>query len=147
MTLAKLFKSEGYHTGMAGKWHLGASEESWPTRQGFDEYHVGVIETTDGTLYRGLMTRAGLPESAIGAVEPGIWESDETGKLTKVRAYTRNIAGRSRATLPGLRGLHHPKAKEKDPFLLYVGFTTLTTRRSSLPSSRASRASVPMAMR
>ena len=42
-----------------------------------------MIETTDGALYRGLMTRAGLPESSIAAVEPGIWESDATGKLTK----------------------------------------------------------------
>ena len=43
VTLGKLFKSQGYHTGIVGKWHLGSSEVSWPTRQGFDEYHVGVI--------------------------------------------------------------------------------------------------------
>jgi arylsulfatase A-like enzyme len=124
VTLAKLFKSEGYHTGMVGKWHLGASEISWPTRQGFDEYHVGVIETTDGTLYRGLMTRAGLPESAIAAVEPGIWESDATGKLTKTRPYTpeyrRQVEGDiAKASVDYITR----QAKEKEPFLLYVGFT------------------------
>ena len=58
-TLAEMFKSRGYATGMAGKWHLGSEEQSWPTRQGFDEYRVGVIETSDGTLYRGHMERAG----------------------------------------------------------------------------------------
>src|SRR5271168_3558023 len=87
VTLAKMFKSQGYATGMVGKWHLGASEQSWPTRQGFDEYHVGVIETTDGTLYRDGMQRAGLPEAAIAAAEPSILESDASGNLKKVRPY------------------------------------------------------------
>ena len=54
-TMAEMFKSKGYATGMTGKWHLGSEEQSWPTRQGFDEYKVGVIETSDGTLYRGHM--------------------------------------------------------------------------------------------
>ena len=70
MTLGELFKSQGYATAMAGKWHLGASEQSWPTRQGFDEYRVGVLETTDGTLYRESMQRAGMPEAVVAATEP-----------------------------------------------------------------------------
>ena len=70
MTLGELFKSRGYATGIMGKWHLGASEQSWPTRQGFDEYRVGVLESTDGTLYRESMQRAGMPEAAIAAAEP-----------------------------------------------------------------------------
>ncbi|MDV6029613.1 MAG: sulfatase [Phycisphaera sp. RhM] len=36
VTLAEAFKQHGYHTMFAGKWHLGPSEEFWPTRQGFD---------------------------------------------------------------------------------------------------------------
>jgi arylsulfatase A-like enzyme len=81
-------QGQGYATGYVGKWHLGASEQSWPTRQGFDQYRVGVIETTDGTLYRDGMQRAGMPESAIAASEPGIWEGDSNGELKKVRPYT-----------------------------------------------------------
>jgi len=73
LTLGELFKSQGYATAMAGKWHLGSSEISWPTRQGFDEYRVGVLETTDGTLYRDQMQRTGLPEAVIAAGEPYIW--------------------------------------------------------------------------
>jgi arylsulfatase len=87
VTLGKLFKSQGYATGIVGKWHLGASEQSWPTRQGSDEYHVGVLETTDSTLYRDSMERAGLPEPVIAAVETGIFESDANGNLTRVRPY------------------------------------------------------------
>lgn len=36
-TLAEIFKSVGYATGMAGKWHLGDSRECLPTHHGFDE--------------------------------------------------------------------------------------------------------------
>jgi arylsulfatase A len=36
LTIAKLFKENGYHTGHIGKWHLGMSEESSPNAQGFD---------------------------------------------------------------------------------------------------------------
>ncbi len=124
VTLGKLFKGQGYHTGMVGKWHLGASEVSWPTRQGFDEYHVGVIETTDGTLYREGMQRAGMPEAAIAAAEPGIWDSDATGKLTKTRPYTvdyrRQVEGDIAKASTEYIGR---QAKASQPFFLYVGFT------------------------
>ena len=37
VTVAELLKDAGYHTIHIGKWHLGRSEESRPTAQGFDE--------------------------------------------------------------------------------------------------------------
>ena len=37
VTIAELLKGQGYATGYVGKWHLGSSEQSWPTRQGFDD--------------------------------------------------------------------------------------------------------------
>jgi arylsulfatase A-like enzyme len=37
-TLAEMLKSNGYSTGMAGKWHLGHQPEFLPTRNGFDRY-------------------------------------------------------------------------------------------------------------
>jgi arylsulfatase len=124
VTLGKLFKSQGYRTGVIGKWHLGSSEISWPTRQGFDEYHVGVLETTDGTLYRDGMTRAGMPEAAIAAVEPGIWESDATGNLTKVRPYTVDYRRQVEGDIANASVEYITRqAKAKQPFLLYVGFT------------------------
>ena len=124
VTLGELFKSQGYATALAGKWHLGASEQSWPTRQGFDEYHVGVFESTDGTLYRDGMQRAGLPEAAIAAAEPYIWESEANGNLKKVRPYTvdyrRQVEGDiAKASVEFIER----QAKAKKPFFLYVGFT------------------------
>jgi arylsulfatase A-like enzyme len=47
ITLAQLFHSAGYATGMVGKWHLGHSKkEFYPVRRGFDEY-LGILYSND----------------------------------------------------------------------------------------------------
>ncbi|MHC4293659.1 MAG: sulfatase-like hydrolase/transferase [Planctomycetota bacterium] len=38
ITLAEVLKKEGYKTALFGKWHLGASADNGPTKQGFDEF-------------------------------------------------------------------------------------------------------------
>ena len=124
VTMAELFKSRGYATGMTGKWHLGAEEQSWPTRQGFDEYRVGVLETSDSTLYRRQMEAAGLPESEIAKVVPRIYESQPDGSLKVVREYTveyrRQVEGDiARASVDYIKS----HAKEDKPFFLYIGWT------------------------
>lgn len=35
-TVAEAFKDAGYHTAHFGKWHLGESQQNWPTYHGFD---------------------------------------------------------------------------------------------------------------
>ena len=80
-TIAELFKKHGYRTGMMGKWHLGQEAQSLPTNQGFDTYQVGILETTDGTLYPESMRRSGLSEAAIEQAQPYIWASNESGEL------------------------------------------------------------------
>ncbi len=37
-TLAEVLRPAGYTTLMAGKWHVGAEAEQWPTARGFDRY-------------------------------------------------------------------------------------------------------------
>ncbi|HEU4430398.1 MAG TPA: sulfatase-like hydrolase/transferase, partial [Myxococcota bacterium] len=124
VTLGELFKSRGYATAMAGKWHLGASDVSWPTRQGFDEVRVGVFESTDGTLYREGMQRAGMPEAAIAAVEPYIWESEANGNMKKVRPYTVDYRRQVEGDIAGASvEFIERQAKAKQPFFLYVGWT------------------------
>ncbi len=39
LTLAEMFKSKGYATGMFGKWHLGDAKQFLPPNHGFDEYY------------------------------------------------------------------------------------------------------------
>ncbi len=36
VSIATLLREAGYHTYMAGKWHLGEKPEQWPTAQGFE---------------------------------------------------------------------------------------------------------------
>lgn len=36
VTVASLLRDAGYHTYMAGKWHLGEKHEQWPASRGFE---------------------------------------------------------------------------------------------------------------
>ena len=124
VTLGELFKAAGYATGITGKWHLGAAEQSWPTRQGFDEYKVGVFETTDGTLYREAMQRSGMPAAAIDATEPWIWDSDASGVMKKTRPYSLDYRAQVEGDIANYAvDFIGRKSKGDQPFFLYVGFT------------------------
>src|SRR6476660_5864421 len=39
VTLAQLLSTQGYATGIWGKWHLGSAEARLPTNRGFDEWY------------------------------------------------------------------------------------------------------------
>ena len=39
LTIAEIFKSEGYATGMSGKWHIGNQPDTDPNAQGFDSFY------------------------------------------------------------------------------------------------------------
>ncbi|MBY9068203.1 sulfatase [Hyphomonas sp. WL0036] len=45
-TIAEMLRDTGYRTGMIGKWHLGHTDEFWPTNQGFDWFY-GVAYSND----------------------------------------------------------------------------------------------------
>lgn len=123
VTLAELFKQQGYTTGMVGKWHLGQEKQSLPIHQGFDEYHVGILETTDGTLYPETMRRSGLPEEKIKKAQPYIWEA-QSGKeeLVVVRPYDLEYRRYVEEDI-AKAAVKFIKQEAKSPFFLYVGWS------------------------
>lgn len=50
VTLPQLISSQGYATGMFGKWHLGEIQGRLPTARGFDEWY-GIPRTTDESAF------------------------------------------------------------------------------------------------
>ena len=46
VTLAEVLRDAGYATGMIGKWHLGHTDEFWPTEHGFETF-FGVPYSND----------------------------------------------------------------------------------------------------
>jgi len=124
VTMAELFKTQGYATAMAGKWHLGSEEQSWPTNQGFDEYRVGVIETSDSTLYRQQMERLGYSEDEIEPHVPYIWEGDAENGLKQVCEYTvekRRVVEDEIGEFGASYVSEHANADA--PFFLFLGLT------------------------
>ncbi|MHC4794535.1 MAG: sulfatase-like hydrolase/transferase [Planctomycetota bacterium] len=123
-TMAELFKKNGYATGMVGKWHLGQEEQSLPINQGFDTYKVGILETTDGTMYPESMRRTGMDEEAIVRTRPYIWESDGEGGLRKVRPYDLAYRDQVEGDIAGAAvEFIDDHASKKEPFFLYVGWS------------------------
>ena len=124
VTMAALFKSQGYATAMTGKWHLGAEEQSWPTNHGFDEYRVGVIETSDSTLYRPQMERMGYSEAEIETHVPWIWEGDAKNGLKKTHEYTVEVKSHIEDDIAEFAtGYIQSHANAEAPFFLFIGWT------------------------
>ncbi len=54
LTIAEVFKSAGYRTGLFGKWHLGDEKPFLPHRQGFDEtYYINKSNNQTKAIWRG----------------------------------------------------------------------------------------------
>jgi arylsulfatase A len=53
LTIAEIFKAEGYKTAISGKWHVGDSEELSPMNQGFDScYYINKSNNQTKDLWR-----------------------------------------------------------------------------------------------
>lgn len=54
LTMAEIFRSEGYATGISGKWHIGDQPETRPGAQGFDSsYYISHSNNQTKKLFRG----------------------------------------------------------------------------------------------
>jgi arylsulfatase A len=54
LTIAEIFKSEGYATAISGKWHIGDQPDTRPNRQGFDSaYYLTHSNNQTKKIWRG----------------------------------------------------------------------------------------------
>ena len=65
ITIAELLSAQGYATGIWGKWHLGSTEERFPTHQGFDEWY-GIPRTYNEALWPSL-NETNSPWPSVGS--------------------------------------------------------------------------------
>lgn len=84
-TLAEVFKSKGYATGAAGKWHLGHHPQFLPTRHGFDSW-LGLPYSND--MWPGNVNKAKHPPLFIHDNEKPIVEVDAKVQETFIKRYT-----------------------------------------------------------
>lgn len=76
VTIAEVLKSAGYHTYMAGKWHVGMhGKEKWPLQRGFEHFY-GILSGASSYLQpngdRGLT----LDNSNLPAPQPPYYTTD-----------------------------------------------------------------------
>lgn len=124
VTLGDLFKSVGYDTAYAGKWHLGPQPKSQPQNQGFDQWLIGFKGTTDQVVYAENMATFGAPEAFKKALTPKILKATGPGRPEEVRDYDfeyRKIIEEeiTKVSVDYIRRA----AEKKNPFFLMVGFT------------------------
>ncbi|MBN8824899.1 MULTISPECIES: arylsulfatase [unclassified Spirosoma] len=103
VTIAEVLKTAGYHTYMAGKWHLGSSTpDLWPRQRGFDRYY-------------GLLAGA---SSYLDPIQPrGIWQDNEPVEKVSQPFYTTDAFTDN--ALVFLK-----EQNDQQPFFLYLAFTS-----------------------
>lgn len=117
VTIAEVLKSNGYKTGMIGKWHLGHLPEFLPTRQGFDTY-FGIPYSNDMNGVKwGLETFFSEPDINMWKVP--LMENDSIIELpadqfTITKRYTE-------------RAVEFIKENKEEPFFLYLAHSMVHT--------------------
>jgi arylsulfatase A-like enzyme len=104
LTLAELFREQGYRTFFAGKWHLGESEAYWPLAQGFD-VNMGGNHKGQPTFPGGKGYYAPYGNPCLSEGPPGEYLTD---RLTDESIRFIESAG-------------------EDPYFLYLSFYTVHT--------------------
>lgn len=117
-TLAELLSDSGYATACFGKWHLGSSEERFPTHQGFDEW-FGIPRSTGEVNWP---LQPGF-DPAEYQYQP-IYEGRKGEASRKTRPYDRAARALIDREITDRAVAYIGKqAKAARPFFLYVPFT------------------------
>ncbi|CAN5531147.1 sulfatase [soil metagenome] len=107
-TLANLFKSKGYVTGMAGKWHLG--HQSLPLKHGFDTW-LGLPYSNDMWPFH--------PTAKAGTYPPLPLYKDNEAIITNVDAAAQETLTRRYTE----RAIEFIDASKGRPFFFYLAYS------------------------
>lgn len=104
VTMAQRMKSLGYRTAVIGKWHLGATDQQYPTQRGFDLFY-GLREGSRSYFYE--------PKKSD---KPGNHRAIElNGKQVEFDGYLTDVLGDQAAEY-----IQQPSEK---PFFVFLSFT------------------------
>lgn len=104
VTVAELFKSKGYTTGMMGKWGLGGPGSiGGPTKQGFD-YSLAYLDQREAHQY----------------YIPYLWKNEEKFVIKGNQNGAREVYSHDLFAADALRFIRENK---QNPFFLYLPFT------------------------
>ena len=116
LTIAELFKQNGYNTACIGKWHLGFEGPLLPRQQGFDHYY-GLLHNLDSYETIFYKDEGGIPVISDGEV---VERPADPTKLT--RMYTEEAV---KWITSNVKGEQLGSKKKPDPFFLYLPHTML----------------------
>jgi len=134
VTLAELFKKEGYATACIGKWHLGFRPPFLPENQGFD-YYFGLLHNLDTYEVVHYDEQGGVPLLRNGEVAG---RNPDPGTLTKL--YTEEAIAWIEDHVAAGRGDSQISSGEKssEPFFLYLPHTMLHNPLGAGPKFKGS---------
>ncbi len=120
ITLSELVKSNGYHTGLIGKWHLGYTEPFLPTTRGFD-YSYGFYEAF--TLYDDIDDPDIVNHRHDYFASKHIWAQERNGTCA-IRRNEDVIDEDEYLTFAIAReAVHYLEENKSDPFFIFVSFS------------------------
>jgi arylsulfatase A-like enzyme len=100
-TLGEELRSQGWKTGLIGKWHLGMSEPYWPTRRGFDYFWGFLNGTIDYYSHR-----------SLGGGGTGGRTTYENERPVEIEGYFPELAN--------AKAVEFIESNRASPFFLYV---------------------------
>ncbi len=116
LTMAELFKQNGYKTACIGKWHLGFEGPLLPRQQGFDHYY-GLLHNLDRLEAEHFDDKGGVPVICDGEV---VERPADPSKLT--RMYTDEAIKWIKSCVKGEKA---DLKQDSEPFFLYLPHTML----------------------
>ncbi|MFC2096901.1 sulfatase [Bacteroidota bacterium] len=116
-TIAEMLKSQGYATGIFGKWHLGHHKKFLPLQHGFDEY-LGIPYSNDmwPIDYDGLPIGSNSTTPHKGN-HPALPLIDGNEKITEIQTLDDQATLTTRYTE---RAVSFIKKHKDEPFFLYI---------------------------